>query len=79
MMATPKRKRKNAASPAKVMELPGDMCKLCNKKFTESGEDSKTILIQCEICYSWVHGTCDGLSIEQYRIYLISYLPLLAT
>ena len=55
-MATPKRKRKNAASPAKVMELPGDMCKLCNKKFTESGEDSKTILIQCEICYflgSW--------------------------
>ena len=27
-MATPKRKCKNAASPAKVMELPGDMCKL---------------------------------------------------
>ena len=66
-MATPKRKRKNVASPAKVMELPGDVCKLCNKKCTATGEDSNAI--QCEICYSWVHATCDGLSIEQYDLF----------
>ena len=24
--------------------------------------------IQCEICYSWVHATCDGLSMEEYDL-----------
>ena len=56
------------------MELPGDMCKLCNKKCTESGEDSKAI--QCEICYSWVHATCDGLSIEQYDLFINNQLSV---
>ena len=74
-MTTPKRKRKNISSPTKVMDLPGDVCKICNNKCTESGEDSKAI--QCEICCAWVHATCDGMSSEQYD--LISYLPLLAT
>ena len=27
------------------------------------------VAIQCEICYSWVHATCDGLIIEQYDLY----------
>ena len=64
-MATPthsKRKRLNNISPA--LDMPGDTCKHCDKKCTESGEESKAI--QCEICYSWVHATCDGLSAEEY-------------
>ena len=62
--AHPKRKRQNNVSPAKVMKLPGDICKHCNGKCTETGESSKAM--QCEICYSWVHATCDGLSMEEY-------------
>ena len=65
--AHPKRKRQNNVSPAKVMELPGDICKHCDGKCTETGESSKAI--QCEICYSWVHATCDGLSIEEYDLF----------
>ena len=49
------------------MDLPGDICKICNNKCTESGEDSKAI--QCEICYAWVHATCDGMSSEQYDLF----------
>ena len=49
------------------MNLPGDVCKICNNKCTESGEDSKAI--QCEICYAWVHATCDGMSSEQYDLF----------
>ena len=26
--------------------------------------------IRCEICYSWVHVTCDGLSMEEYDQFL---------
>ena len=26
--------------------------------------------IKCEICYSWVHVTCDGSSMEKYDLYL---------
>ena len=70
-MATPgqpKRKRPNKMSPAKkVMELPGDICKQCNKKCTEEGKASKAI--QCEVCYSWVHASCDGLSNEEYDLF----------
>ena len=46
------------------MELPGDTCKHCNKKCTETGEGSTAI--QCEMCYSWVHATCDELSMKEY-------------
>ena len=62
-----KRKRPNNVSPTKVMELPGDICKYCNKPYTEDGDDSKAI--QCEICYSWVHATCDGLSLKEYDLF----------
>ena len=49
------------------MECPGDICKHCNKKCTENGEGSKAI--QCEVCYSWVHASCDGLSSEEYDLF----------
>ena len=49
------------------MKLPGDICKYCNKQCTEDGDDSK--VIQCEICYSWVHATCDGLILKEYELF----------
>ena len=51
-------------SPA--LELSGDICKHRNKKCTETGEGSKAI--QCEVCYSWVYATCDGLNMEEYDL-----------
>ena len=66
-MTTLKRKRLKKGSPAKTLELPGEICKHCNEKCNESGECSKAI--QCELCYSWVHATCDGLSLKEYDLF----------
>ena len=63
----PERKCLNSVSPTKVMELPGDICKHYNKN-CETGQGS--MAIQCEICYSWVHVTCDGLSMAEYDLFL---------
>ena len=49
------------------MELPGDICNCCNTK-CETGQGS--MAIRRETCCSWVHVTCDGLSKEEYDLYL---------
>ena len=66
-MATPSNTKKNNVSPAKALELPGATCKYCHRDCTEEGENSKAV--QCEICYSWVHASCDGLSNEDYDLF----------
>ena len=45
--------------------MPGDICKHCNKKCTVKGKNSEAI--QCDICYVWVHASCEGFSREQYK------------
>ena len=62
-----KRKCMNSISPAKVLELPGDICKHCNKKCTKTGESSKAI--QCEVCYSWIHASCEGLNMKECDLF----------
>ena len=67
-MTTLKRKRLNKGSPAKTLELPGEIYKHCNEKCNESGEGSKAI--QCKLCYSWVHALAmDYVSLEEYDLF----------
>ena len=61
----PKRRREDDNSPPKALTMPGDICKHCNKKCTVKGKNSKAI--QCDICYVWVHASCESFSREQYK------------
>ena len=47
---TPKRKREDESSPTKVLSMPGDICKHCNKRYTSKGKSSEAI--QCGICFA---------------------------
>ena len=40
-----------------------DVCHHCNKKCTKKSE-----AVQCDLCYSWLHASCEGLSKEQYKL-----------
>jgi len=53
------------AAESKILKLPGDVCKHCNKRCTAKGKQSEAI--QCEICHSWVHSSCEGISKEHYK------------
>ena len=61
----PKRRREDDNSPPKALTMPGDICKHCNKKCTIKGKNSEAI--QCDICYVWVHASCESFSREQYK------------
>ena len=58
-LAPPKGRREEENSPSKSLTMPGDICNHCNKKFTKKGKGSEAI--QCEICFVWVHASCEGL------------------
>ena len=53
-------------TPPKALSMPGDMCNHCKKKCTTKGKGSE--VAQCDICFSWVHTACEGLSKEQYKL-----------
>ena len=48
---------------SKIQRLPGETCKHCNKLCSTKGTS-----IQCEICYSWVHASCEGISNDSYKM-----------
>ena len=53
-------------SPDKLSRLLGrdvDMCGHCNKKCTV-----KNKAIQCNLCSTWVHASCEKLTHEQYNV-----------
>ena len=54
--------------------LPGHTCGHCGKACTAKGKLSEAI--QCDFCYVWVHAHCEGITKEQYKIYL-TFLVLL--
>ena len=59
---TSKRKRPNTISPDTVTPLESkrvSVCGHCKKKGTTKGPLSE--VIQCDMCYSWVHTACEGL------------------
>ena len=61
-------KRPNISSPDAEILLQSktiDICGHCNKRCTEKGPQSEAL--QCDMCYSWVHATCEGLKKDQYK------------
>ena len=42
-----KRRREDDSSPPKVLTMPGDICKRCNKKCTLKGKSSEAV--QCDV------------------------------
>ena len=40
-----------------------NVCGHCNKKCTLRSE-----AIQCDLCQSWVHASCEGISKENYKL-----------
>ena len=65
--ASPKRKREDENSPSKALNVPGDICKHCNKRCTSKGKSSEAI--QCDICFVWVHAACEGFTKEQFKTF----------
>ena len=54
-------------SQSKLVKLPGDTCSHCMKRCTSKGKSSDAI--QCEICYRWVHASCEGIPKEKYKLF----------
>ena len=52
---------------ASLVKLPGDTCSHCMKHCTSKGKSSDAI--QCEICYRWVHASCEGIPKEKYKLF----------
>ena len=69
-MTTPavKRRREEDNIPTKALNMPGDICNHCKKKCTVKGKCREAA--QCDICFSWVHTACEGLSKEQYKLFV---------
>jgi len=64
----PKRKKPDSEdSPEKgvLASLPGDICGHCKKRCTVSGKQGQAV--QCDLCGVWVHASCDGIGVEQYK------------
>jgi len=40
-----------------------DICGHCNKKYMIRSE-----AIQCDLCQSWVHASCEDISKENYKL-----------
>ena len=55
----PLKRRRLDDSPSKNV----DICCHCNKKCTKKSE-----AVQCDLCYSWLHASCEGLNKEQYKL-----------
>ena len=72
------KRRREDGSPPKALNMPGETCKHCNKKCTSKGKSSEAI--QCDICYVWVHASCESFSKEQYKTFsdLLKSFPNLA-
>ena len=67
MTTIPPGKRIRGDSSPNALAVSGDICKHCNKKCTSKGKNSEAV--QCDICLTWVHASCDGLNKEQYKIF----------
>ena len=49
---------------SKIQKLPGEICKHCNKHCSKKGTS-----LQCEVCYNWVHASCEGVSNDNYKLF----------
>ena len=58
----PLKRRRLDDSPDELSKN-ADICRHCNKKCTKKSE-----AVQCDLCYSWLHASCEGLNKEQYKL-----------
>ena len=42
-----------------------DVCIKCNKRCNTTGKSSEAL--QCDLCFSWVHAACEGVSKSHYK------------
>ena len=42
-----------------------DVCINCNKRCNTTGKNSEAL--QCDLCFSWVHASCEGVSKSHYK------------
>ena len=50
----------------KLQKLTDENCGHYNKKCTSHGKLSKAL--QCDLCYTWVHAQCEGLTKDHYKV-----------
>ena len=77
--APPKRKREDDNSPSKALNMPGDICKHCNKRCTSKGKSSEAI--QCDIVLYGYMPLAKALrrsNLKHFQIFL-SHFQILHT
>ena len=57
----PKRKRQDDSPEELCKNI--DVCHHCSKKCSKKNE-----AIQCDLCYAWLHASCEGLSKDKYKL-----------
>jgi len=62
---TVKRKKPNDDSPD-ILHKPVDTCGHCGRIC--SGEGQLNEAIQCDLCASWVHASCEDVSSDDYKL-----------
>ncbi len=69
MNSSKRRKPEDNISPdtlrAEALRKYVDTCAHCNKRCTNSGKNSEAI--QCDLCLSWVHAACEGISKSYFK------------
>ena len=61
-----RRKPDTEGSPDKLTQLldtPVNLCGHCKKKCTAKSE-----ALQCDLCASWLHASCEGITREDYKL-----------
>ena len=56
-------KRKQPDDSPDELSKNVDICRHCNKKCTKKSE-----AVQCDLCYLWLHTSCEGLNKEQCKL-----------
>jgi len=59
-----KRKRQNDTPPDSRILRQSKKVNVCNKRCTLRSE-----AIQCDLCQSWVHASCEALNKEEYEMH----------
>ena len=60
----PPKRMKPSDSPD-VLSKTVDVCGHCKKKC--GGEGPLNEAIQCDLCATWVHASCEGISPDDYK------------
>ena len=65
--STEKKRRKLDHISPEVVGKPVNVCGHCSKKCTSKGLTNEAIM--CDLCGSWVHAACEGLTREQFKVF----------